>query len=242
MGRIFEKRKARMFARWSKNAKAFTKLGKEIAIAVRLGGPDPAGNPRLRMAMQTAKSLNMPKDRVENAIHRASSKDAEGIEEITYEGYGPHGVAIFIEAATNNNTRTVANVRNVISKNGGNLGTDGSLSFLFKRVGVFTIKNPAIDPDGMELELIDYGLEELFETEEGNLSIQVDFSMFGEMQKFLEQKGFEVVSAGAERIPLNTTTLDASKESEVLKLVNALEEDDDVQHVYHNLKLSEDGE
>lgn len=242
MGRIFEKRKARMFKRWSKTSKAFTKVGKEIAIAVRLAGPEIEGNPRLRMAIQTAKSLNMPKDRIENAIHRASSKDAEGIEEITYEGYGPHGIALFIEAATNNNTRTVANVRNIISKNGGNLGTDGSLAFLFTRVGTFTITPPAGDLEEFELELIDYGLEEMFETEESQLALQVNFNSFGEMQKFLEQKGVEVISAGAQRIPLNTTTLEAEAEAQVLKLINSLEDDDDIQNVYHNLKLSEDAE
>lgn len=242
MGRIFEKRKERMFARWSKTSKAFTKLGKEIAVAVKLGGPDPASNPRLRMAIQTAKSLNMPKDRVENAIHRASSKDAEGIDEVTYEGYGPNGVAIFVEAATNNNTRTVANVRNVFSKNGGNLGTDGSLSFLFNRVGSFIIKPPTnIDTEEFELELMDYGLlEELYENEEGNLSFQVEFNKFGEMQNFLESKNIEVVTAGPQRIPLNTVTLNEEDEKKILKLIQSLEDDDDVQHVYHNLKFSDE--
>jgi YebC/PmpR family DNA-binding regulatory protein len=242
MGRIFEKRKVKMFARWAKTSKAFTKLGKEIAVAVRLGGPDPAGNPRLRMAIQTAKSLNMPKDRVENAIHRASSKDAEGIDEITYEGYGPYGVALFIEAATNNNTRTVANVRNIISKNGGNLGVDGSLAFLFRRIGTFTIAEPSIEIDELELELIDYGLEELFENEEGNLTIQVDFTRFGDMQSFLEEKGIEVLNASPERIPLNTVTLEEEEEKKILKLLHALEEDDDVQHVYHTLAFRDETE
>lgn len=240
MGRIFEKRKARMFARWSKTSKAFTKVGKEIAIAVKLAGPDPVSNPRLRMAIQTAKSLNMPKDRVENAIKRASSKDAEGIEEVTYEGYGPHGVALFIEAATNNNTRTVANVRNYISKNGGNLGTDGSLAFLFNHIGTFTITPPQMDPEELELELIDHGLEEMFETEDGNYIIQTSFNNFGDMQKFLEHKGFEVVSAGAQRVPLTTVSLSPEQEAQIQKLLNTLEEDDDVQHVYHNLKFSDE--
>ena len=240
MGRIFEKRKARMFARWSKTSKAFTKVGKEIAIAVKLAGPDPVSNPRLRMAIQTAKSLNMPKDRVENAIKRASSKDAEGIEEVTYEGYGPHGVALFIEAATNNNTRTVANVRNYITKNGGNLGTDGSLAFLFNRIGSFTVAPPKMDPEEFELELIDYGLDEMFETEDGNFIIQVSFNNFGDMQKFLEQKDIEVISAGAQRVPLSTVSLTQEEETHVQKLLNTLEEDDDVQHVYHNLKFSDE--
>ncbi len=241
MGRIFEKRKARMFARWAKTSKAFTKIGKEIAVAVKLGGPEPASNPRLRMAIQTAKSLNMPKDRVENAIKKASSKDAEGIDEVTYEGYGPFGVAIFIEAATNNNTRTVANVRNIISKNGGNLGTDGSLAFLFTRIGSFVIKTPTnIDLEEFELELMDHGLEELFENEEGNLILQVEFNKFGEMQNFLEEKNIEVITAGPQRLPLNTTTLNEEDEKKILKLIQALEDDDDVQNVYHNLKMSED--
>jgi YebC/PmpR family DNA-binding regulatory protein len=239
MGRIFEKRKERMFARWAKTSKAFTKVGKEIAVAVKLGGPDPAGNPRLRMAIQTAKSLNMPKDRVENAIKKASEKDAEGIDEVTYEGYGPFGVAIFVEAATNNNTRTVANVRNIMSKNGGNLGTDGSLAFLFNRIGSFTIQAPQdTDLEEFELELIDHGLEELYENEEGNLVLQVEFNKFGEMQGFLEEKGIEVVTAGPQRIPLNTVRLGEDDEKKILKLIQALEEDDDVQHVYHNLEFS----
>lgn len=244
MGRIFEKRKVRMFARWAKTSKAFTKVGKEIAVAVKLGGPDPAGNPRLRMAIQTAKSLNMPKDRVENAIHRASSKDAEGIDEITYEGYGPFGVALFVEAATNNNTRTVANVRNIITKHGGNLGTDGSLAFLFNRIGSFIIKPPAnTDLEEFELELMDHGLlEELYENEEGNLVIQVEFTRFGDMQSFLEEKGIEVATAGAQRVPLNTVSLNEEEEKKVMKIINGLEDDDDVQNVYHNLKFSEDSE
>lgn len=237
MGRIFEKRKARMFKRWARNAKAFTKLGKEIAIAVKLGGADPAGNPRLRMAIQTARSLNMPKDRIENAISRASSKDEASLEEVQYEGYGPHGVAIFVEAATNNPTRTVANVRSIFTKYGGSFATAGSLDYLFERKGIFTIARPAGDLEEFELEMIDHGLDEMFETEEGFV-VQSSFAEFGALQRGLESKGVEVQSAGSQRIPLNTTELPADKQAEVLELIEALEEDDDVQHVYHTLKLS----
>jgi YebC/PmpR family DNA-binding regulatory protein len=242
MGRIFEKRKARMFARWSKTSKAFTKLGKELAIAVKMGGIDPASNPRLRMAMQTARSLNMPKDRIQNAIERASSKDEAALEEITYEGYGPHGIAIFVECTTNNPTRTVANVRNYLSKHGGNLATDGALKFLFSRQGIFRIKPPAMDPDELQLELIDHGLEEMFESEEGDLLLYTSFEEFGTLQKALEERKIEVVTAGLQRTPLNTTELPPEQEKDILKIVNLLEEDDDVQHVYHNMAVSDEEE
>lgn len=243
MGRIFEKRKTRMFARWSKTSKAFTKLGKELAIAVKLSGPDPASNPRLRMAIQTAKSLNMPKDRIQNAIERASSKDEADLNEITYEGYGPHGVAIFVECATNNPTRTVANVRNYLTKHGGNLATDGAISFLFNRQGIFRIKSPAnIDPDDLQLELIDSGLEEMFETDEGDLLIYTSFEDFGTMQKALEDKNIELVNAALQRSPLNTMELSPEHEKDILKIIHLLEDDDDVQHVYHNMLQNDDEE
>ena len=232
-----------MFARWSKTSKAFTKLGKELAIAVRLSGTDPASNPRLRMAIQTAKSLNMPKDRIQNAIERASTKADGDLAEITYEGYGPHGVAIFIECATNNPTRTVANVRNYLTKYGGNLATDGALAFLFNRQGIFRIKTPTdIDPDDLQLELIDSGLEEMFETEEGDLLIYTSFEDFGTMQKTLEDRNIEVVNAGLQRNALNTTELSAEHEKDVLKIVHLLEDDEDVQHVYHNMLQNEEDE
>ena len=237
MGRIFEKRKARMFARWSKNAKAFTKVGKEIAIAVKLGGPDPASNPRLRMAMQTGKSLNMPKDRILNAIQKASSKDSASLSEVNYEGYAPHGIAIFVETATDNPTRTVANVRSIISKHDGAMGTAGSLDYLFERKGIFTIGKPPGDPEELELELIDSGLEEFFESEDGFV-IYTNFADFGAVQRALESKNIEVKSAALQRIPLNTTELPPEQAEEVLELVEALEEDDDVQHVYHTLHLA----
>lgn len=236
MGRIFEKRKARMFARWSKNAKAFTKVGKEIAIAVKLGGPDPAGNPRLRMAMQTAKSLNMPKDRILNAIEKASSKDIASMDEVNYEAYAPHGIALFVETATDNPTRTVANVRSIITKRGGSLGTAGSLDYLFERKGIFSIARPTGDLEELELELIDSGLEEMFESEEGFI-IYTSFADFGAMQRALEEKGIEVKNASLQRLPLNSTALPPEHEKEVLDLIEALEEDDDVQHVYHTLQI-----
>lgn len=236
MGRIFEKRKDRMFARWAKMAKAFTKLGKEIAIAVKLGGSDPASNPRLRLAIQTARGLNMPKDRIEAAIERAAGKDQAALEEITYEGYAPHGVAVFVEAATDNATRTVANVRSIFTHNGGSLGTSGSLAYLFQRRGVFVVVPPPGDLDEFELDLIDHGLEDIYESEEG-LLLYTAFEQFGVMQRYLEDKKIEVKSAGLQRFPGNTVTLGPSEAAEVEKLVEELEEDDDVQHVYHNMSL-----
>lgn len=224
-----------MFARWAKNAKAFTKLGKEIAIAVKLGGPDPHGNPRLRMAIQTARSLNMPKDRIEAAIKRVSSKDAAALQEISYQGYGPHGVAILVETATDNPTRTAGNVRSIFTRWNGALGTSGSLDYLFDRKGVFTLARPAGDLDELELELIDHGLEELFETDEG-LMIYSTFAEFHELQKALEARGAELQSAALQRIPNNYIEVNAEQEADLDKLISALEEDDDVQHVYHNMQ------
>jgi len=226
-----------MFARWSKTAKAFTKVGKEISIAVKLGGPDPAGNPRLRMAIQTARSLNMPKDRIHSAIHRASSKDADSLQEVNYEAYGPHGIAMFVETATDNPTRTVANVRSIFNKYGGALGTSGSLDYLFERKGIFSIARPEGDLEEFELEMIDHGLEDLFETDEGFL-LYTTFENFGAAQKALEEKGVTVKNASLQRIPLNTTSLSSAEEAEVVKVIELLEEDEDVQHVYHTLQLS----
>lgn len=235
MGRIFEKRKDRMFARWAKNAKAFTKIGKEIAIAVKLGGGDPQSNPRLRMAVQTARSLNMPKDRIEAAVNRASAKDQAELQEIGYEAYGPHGVALYIEAATDNGTRTVANVRSYLTKHGGSLATSGALDYLFFRKGVFKIKKPSGDLDEFELEMIDHGLEEIFEDDEG-LLLYSDFKNFGDLQKAIEAKGVEVGSAAAQRIPNTYVDVTPEQEAELQKLIDKLEEDDDVQNVYHNMK------
>ena len=234
MGRIFEKRKDRMFARWAKTSKAFTKLGKELAIAVKLGGPDPHSNPRLRMAIQTARSLNMPKDRIENAIKRASSKDEASLQEIIYECYGPHRVAIVVQTATNNPTRTVANVRSIITHHEGNLGTTGSLSYIFDRRGIFTVAPPDGDMDEFELELIDHGLEEIFETDDG-LQIFTTFENFGSMQRALEERKVEVRSAGLQYVPKTMANVTPEQEKEVNDLIEELEDDDDVQHVFHNM-------
>ncbi len=238
MGRIFEKRKDRMFARWAKNAKAFTKIGKEISIAIKLGGANPDGNPRLRAAVQTARALNMPKDRVDAAIKRASSKDEADLQEILYEGYGPHGVALIISAATNNPTRTVGNVRSLLSHNNGTLGTTGSVSFQFDHRGVFAISPPKGDLDEFELEMIDFGVEDIFETEEG-LLLYSSFEHFSALQKVLEDKGVETKSASIQYAPKNSVPLTPEQETEVEQLIAALEEDDDVQHVYHNMSYGE---
>jgi len=236
MGRIFEVRKAKMFARYDRMAKQFTRFGKEIAIAVKQSGPDPDNNAALRRVIQNAKAINMPKDRIEAAIKRASSKDTNNYEEVLYEGYGPHGVPILVETATDNTTRTVANVRTLFNKGGGNLGNSGSVSFLFTRMGVFTLKAEGLDPETLELELIDAGLEELGENEEGNLVAHCAFNDFGTMQKALEDAGIEPLSSELEWIPSTTTELPDDQAEEVLKLVARLEEDEDVQKVFHNLQ------
>lgn len=238
MGRIFEKRKHKMFARFDKMAKAFSRLGKEIAIAVKQSGPMPENNPRLRAAIQTAKGVNMPKDRIEAAIKRASSKDDKDYEEVVYEGYGPYGVAILCETATDNINRTVANIRAIFSKGDGALGKTGSLDFIFSRKGVFKIKAAGLDPEEMELELIDSGLEELFtDPEEGTIIIYTAFSDYATMQKALEAKGVEVLSSELERIPQSFAEgLTEEQENEILELVEKFEEDDDIQKVYHNMR------
>lgn len=238
MGRIFEKRKDRMFARWAKNAKAFTKLGKEIAIAVKAGGPDPAGNPRLRAAVQTARSLNMPKDRIEAAIKRVSEKDTENYQELTYDGYGPHGVAVVVETATDNQTRTVANIRSTFGRWGGSLATSGALDYIFDRKGVFVVNKPEGDLEELELNLIDHHLEDLFETESG-LLMYSSFEEFNTLQKGIDSLGLVVQSAGLQRVPKSFATINAEQEAELDKLVSMLEEDDDVQHVYHNARVGE---
>lgn len=235
MGRAFEKRRARKEARWGKMAKAFTRLGKEIAIAVKQSGPDPENNPRLRMAMQTAKGLNMPKDRIEAAIKRASSKDEQDYQEVVYEGYGPHGIAILVECATDNTTRTVANIRTCFSRGGGALGKTGSLDFLFDRKGIFKIAAANVQLEELELELIDFGAEEIFE-EDGEIFIYTQFSDFGTMQKALDERGIQVISADLQRIPNNVTELNPEQEEEVMSLIEKIEDDDDVQVVFHNMK------
>lgn len=236
MGRIFEVRKAKMFARYDRMAKQFTRFGKEIAIAVKQSGPEPENNAALRRIMQNAKAINMPKDRIEAAIKRAANKDTSDYEEIMYEGYAPHGVAVLVETATDNNTRTVANVRTHFNKGNGNLGGSGSVSFLFNRMGGFKLNSEGIDQEELELELIDAGLEELGEDSEGNLIIRCAFNDFGNMQKALEEKGLEPLSADSEWIPTTTVELPDDQAEEVLKLVDSMESDDDVQKVFHNLK------
>ncbi len=239
MGRIFEVRKASMFARYDKMAKQFSRIGKEINIAVKAGGPDPDNNPALRRAMQNAKGVNMPKDRVEAAIKRAMGKDTSNYEEILYEGYAPHGVAVLIETATDNPVRTVAKVRAVFNKCNGSLGTSNSVSFQFNKMGVFKMNPEGLDTDELELELIDHGLEEMGEGTDDNdeevLVIRVPFAEFGNMQKALEDKGIEVKSSELEWIPMNMVNLESDQEEEVLKLIAKMEEEEDVQKVFHNL-------
>lgn len=236
MGRIFEKRKHTMFARFDRMAKAFTKIGREIAIAVKAGGPDPDNNPRLRVAIQNAKGVNMPKDRVEAAIKRASSKDSANLSEVNYEAYGPHGIAIYIEAATDNPTRTVANVRMHITRSGGTLATSGALDFIFHRKGVFKFKADGRNLDDLELELIDFGAEDFAVDDENNVYVYTTFTDFSTMQKALEERKINVESAELQRIPTTQTELSEEQANEILELVAKLEEEDDVQSVYHNLK------
>ncbi|MBP6335377.1 MAG: YebC/PmpR family DNA-binding transcriptional regulator [Bacteroidia bacterium] len=236
MGRAFEKRKHKMFARHDKMAKAFTKIGKEIAIAVKSGGPDPDNNSRLRTAVVNAKGLNMPKDRIDNAIKKASSKEEGNFEEAIYEGYGPHGVAIVVETATDNPTRTVANIRMYFSRGNGTLGKTGSLDFLFHRKGVFRLANDGkVNTDDLELELIDFGLDSL-EVDEDEIIIYTQFEDFGKMSKALDEKGIAIKKSALERLPVTDVELNEEQQDEILTLIDKFEEDDDVQAVYHNLK------
>ena len=238
MGRAFEKRKHKMMANNAKTSKAFTRIGKEIAIAVKLGGSNPETNPKLRMVVQNAKSYNMPKDRVEAAIARAANKDEKELEEVVFEGYGPHGIAIVVETATDNNTRTVANIRMHFNRGNGALGKTGSLDFLFERKGIFKIEPGSFSLEDLELELIDYGAEEVAEEEDG-VYVTTSFTDFGKMQKGLEEKGIKILSAELDRIPTNTTELTADQQKEVHALIERLEDDDDVQNVFHNMKEDE---
>jgi YebC/PmpR family DNA-binding regulatory protein len=240
MGRIFETRKATMFARWDKMAKAFTRISKEISIAVKAGGTDPHTNAALRRAMQNAKAANMPKDKVENAIKKASGQGAANYEVVLYEGYGPHGVPILVETATDNPTRTVANVRSHFTKGGGNLGNSGSVGFMFKRMGVFRLHPDGLPPlDELELELIDAGLEELGEGTgekgEAQIVLRCGFNDFGRLQQALEAKGITPGSAESEYVAQTPVELPEDQATEVLALVDRLEQDDDVQRVFHNL-------
>ena len=245
MGRAFEFRKERKFKRWGHMAKTFTKIGKEITIAVKNGGPDVTGNPRLRALLQTARSENMPKENIERAIKKATDKDQADYKEVVYEGYGPHGVAILVETATDNTNRTVANVRSYFNKFGGSLGTSGSVAFMFDHKCVFKIKNsPDIDLEELELELIDFGADEVFvdefENKDGDteevITIYGEYTAFNNIQKYIEDKGYELVSAGFDRIPNGEMKhLAAEERGDLDKLLEKLEEDDDVQNVFHNL-------
>src|SRR5262245_15421333 len=239
MGRIFEVRKSTMFARWDRMAKQFSRIGKEIAIAVKSGGPDPNSNPALRRCVQNAKSVNMPKDRVEAAIKRAMGKEMDNYEEIMYEGYGPHGVAILVETATDNHVRTVANVKMHFNKGGGTLGNTGSVAFQFRKMGVFKLKPEGLDTEELELELIDFGLEELGEGAGENgetvLVVRCGFTDFGHMQKALEDKGITPISAELEWIPTTTVPITDAQAEDVSKLIEKLEQDEDVQKVFHNM-------
>lgn len=242
MGRAFEYRKAAKMKRWGHMARTFTKIGKQIAIAVKAGGPEPENNPHLRAIIQTAKRENMPNANVERAIKNAMGKDTKDFKEVTYEGYGPHGIAIFVDAATDNTTRTVANVRAVFNKYGGNMGTQGSLSFLFDQKCVFTFKKKeGLDMEELILELIDYGVEEDFdEDEEANeITIYGDPKSFGELQKHLEEAGFEVTGAEFTRIPNDTKEVSETEREVIDKMVDILEDDEDVQNVYTNMKPAE---
>lgn len=236
MGRAFEFRKARKLKRWGNMSRVFTKLGKDIEIAVKAGGPDPAGNARLRLLIQTARSENMPKDNVERAIKRAVSKDSSDYKEVVYEGYAPHGIAVVVETATDNTTRTVANVRSCFNKYGGSLGTMGMTDFLFERKCSFKVAlKEGINLEDLELELIDFGLDEIF-TDEGEIMIYAEFTNFGPIQKYLEDNKFEIKAFAFERIPNDTKELTPEQQADVEKLIEKLEEDDDVINVFHNMR------
>ncbi len=245
MGRIFEVRKATMFARWDRMAKQFSRIGKDIAIAVKAGGPEPSINPALRRCIQNAKSVNMPKDRIDAAIKRAQGKEMENYEEILYEGYGPHSVAILVETATDNHVRTVANVKSHFNKGGGTLSNSGSVSFQFKKMGVFKLKPEGLNIDELEFELIDFGLEEMGESTDDNgnaqhpadkiIVLRSAFNDFGKMQKALEDKGITPVSAELEWIPTTAVPVNDAEAEDVSKLLERLEQDEDVSKVFHNM-------
>ncbi|MGB6035679.1 MAG: YebC/PmpR family DNA-binding transcriptional regulator [Cryomorphaceae bacterium] len=234
MGRAFEFRKERKMKRWAKMSKVFTRLGKDIVIAVKEGGPDPDTNSKLRAIIQNAKSENMPKDNIERAIKRATSKDQEDYKEVIFEGYAPHGIAVLIETATDNNTRTVANVRSYFNKCNGSLSTSGSVDFMFERKCFFKIAKGDNDLEELELELIDFGADEIFEEDE-SIMIYAPFTDFGDLQKAIEENELEVINSGFERIPMDVKKLSEEEEAEVDKLLEKLEEDDDVQNVFHNM-------
>ncbi len=234
MGRAFEFRKGRKMKRWAAMAKAFTRIGKDIVMAVKEGGPSPEANARLRAVIQNAKAANMPKENVERAIKKATDKDTANYKEVLFEGYAPHGIAILIETATDNNNRTVANIRSYFNKCNGTMGTQGSVEFMFDHSCNFTIPKGNLDPEELELELIDFGAEEVFEDEDG-IHIYAPFGSFGAIQKELEQRGIDILSSGFERIPQVTKELSEVQMADVEKLLEKIEEDDDVQNVYHTM-------
>ena len=238
MGRAFEFRKARKMKRWSAMAKTFTRIGKDIVMAVKEGGPDADNNSRLRAVIQNAKAANMPKENIERAIKKASDKDTENFKEVLFEGYAPNGIAILVETATDNNNRTVANIRSFFNKANGNLGTSGSVEFMFDRTCNFRIDPTGLDAEEIELEFIDFGVEEVFIDEDGML-LYAPFESFGVLQKELEHRSFKILSSSFERIPQITKLLDKDAQQEVIKLIEKIEEDDDVQQVYHGLEIQE---
>ena len=235
MGRAFEFRKARKMKRWSAMAKTFTRIGKDIVIAVKEGGSDPDNNSRLRAVIQNAKAANMPKENVERAIKKASDKNTGNLKEVLFEGYAPHGIAVLVETTTDNNNRTVANIRSYFNKANGNLGTTGSVEFMFDHSCNFRI-NPNLDVEEIELEFIDYGVEEVFKDEEG-IYLYAPFQCFGLIQKELEKRNFEIISSGFERIPQVLKSLSGDAQKEVLQLLEKIEDDDDVQNVYHSMNI-----
>ena len=238
MGRAFEFRKARKMKRWSAMAKTFTRIGKDIVMAVKEGGPNPDNNSRLRAVMQNAKTANMPKENLERAIKKANDKTTENYKEVLFEGYAPHGIAILVETATNNNNRTVANVRSYFNKANGNLCTNGSVEFIFDHNCKFRVPADGIDLEEMELEFIDYGVEEVF-IDNDEILLYAPFENFGAIQKELENRSIDIISSGFERIPQTTKQLSSEQQEEVLKLIEKIEDDDDVQNVYHAMYINE---
>lgn len=234
MGRAFEARKQSKMKRWGAMAKAFTRIGKDIVMAVKTGGANPDTNAKLRVVIQNAKGVNMPKDRIDAAIKRAADKDTSSYEEVIYEGYAPHGVAVLVETSTDNINRTVASVRSYFTKSGGSLGTTGMLNFVFERKAVFRVNAEGLSVEDLELELIDFGAEEV-EQDENEILITTAFEDFGNMQKALEEKGVHIISSGFERFPLSYMKVNAEQEAEIQKMIDKMEEDDDVNMVYHNM-------
>ena len=243
MGRAFEYRKATKLKRWGNMARVFTRVGKQIAIAVKAGGPDPENNPQLRAIIATAKRENMPKDNIERAIKNAMGKDQKDYKEMVYEGYGPFGIAILVETATDNTTRTVANVRSIFNKYGGSLGTSGSLDFIFNHKSLFTItKKEGMSVEDLILELIDYGVDEDYDEEDDEITLYGEFQSFSAIQKYLEENGYEIKSSEFTRIPTDEKELNDEQRATIEKMVEKLEDDEDVQSVYTNLKPAEEGE